>query len=297
MSYIENRLEYYLTEYISNVTNRIKETKLADRIYKLIVKSRLKKSQDICKDYTLLTKHDYNKSIKINEINQYAILNLNINSSMSLNMMAKECLKNIIKSEKILLNNKPVCFKDCVLVDIIDTSNATFSGFHTDVEYSYFTGNAFNVWYLIENNRNYGNMYLIDSNDYKKKYTPCILINDSDYEKSNKNESKSIDLYSDSMYSTLFKKKRKKVGTLNDFKVVYTDMKNGDCLVMSKHVLHRGDEKRNNNVKGIHFRVLVKNDDGSVDYNKYYKSTKKFPHHIWDKENKKIFGVDLFDFA
>lgn len=289
MQNIENSLEYYLTEYISNFTNKLKETKMAGVIFDLfVIQKRLKKSQDICKDYTLLTKDDYSKSIKINEINQYTVLNLNIDESMSLNMMAKTCLKNIIKSEKIILNNKPVRFKDCVFVDIIDTSNANLNGFHTDVEYSYFTGNAFNVWYLIENNENYGNMYLIESDDYKKKYTPCVVVN---------NESNSIDLCSYSMYSTLLKKKRKKVGTLNNFKVVYTDIKNGDCLVMSKHVLHRGDEKRNNNVKGFHFRVLVKNDDGSIDYNKHYKSTNKFPNHRWDKENKKIFGVELFDFA
>jgi hypothetical protein len=66
---------------------------------------------------------------------------------------------------------------------------------------------------------------------------------------------------------------------------------------MSKHVLHAGDNRRNNNVKGFHFRVLVKNEDGSIDYNKYYNSNNKFLNHRWDQKNKKLFGVELFDFA
>lgn len=66
---------------------------------------------------------------------------------------------------------------------------------------------------------------------------------------------------------------------------------------MSKHLLHKGDHRRNGNVNGFHFRVLVKNEDGSIDYNKYYKPSDKFPNHRWDEKNKKLYGVGLFDFA
>jgi hypothetical protein len=204
--------------------------------------------------------------------------------------MAKTVLKNILKSENILINNKPIKFKDCVVVDIINTSNIILTGIHTDIEYSYFTGNSFNVWYLIENNKNYGNMFILESDEYKKIYTPCTVKN-VDYDKEN-NKINSINLHNHSMTSVV----KKKVGTINKFKVTYTNINNGDCLVMSKHVLHTGDNRRNNNVKGFHFRVLVKNDDGSIDYNKYYNSN-KFPNHRWDKKNKKLFGVELFDFA
>jgi hypothetical protein len=287
MENIENFLEYYLTHAIFKITNKLKNTKkLSMFIYKQLINKSNLQQNIICKDYTFLTNHNYNKSIEIDEINQYTVLNINIDLSESLNVMAKTVLKNILKSENILINNKPVKFKDCVVVDVIDTSNITLTGIHTDVEYSYFTGNSFNVWYLIENNKNYGNMFILDSNDYKKKYTPCRVKN-FDYDKKN-NKVNSIDLHSHIV--------KKKVGTINNFKVTYTNINNGDCLVMSKHVLHTGDNRRNNNVKGFHFRVLVKNDDGSIDYNKYYNSN-KFPNHIWDKKNKKLFGVELFDFA
>jgi hypothetical protein len=65
---------------------------------------------------------------------------------------------------------------------------------------------------------------------------------------------------------------------------------------MSKYLMHRGDHRRNNNVKGFHFRVLVKNEDGSIDYDTYYKPSNKYPNHKWDKKNKKLYGVGLFDF-
>ena len=295
MDNIKIFLEYYLTHNIFKITNKLKNTKkIGAYLSKRSCNKELEDNllQKICKDYTFLTNHNYNKSIELDEINQYTVLNINIDYSMSLNMMAKTVLKNILKSKNILINNKPVKFKDCIIVDVIDTSNITLVGFHTDVEYSYFTGNSFNVWYLIENNENYGNMFILDSNDYKKIYTPCTVKN-FDYGKKN-NKINSIDLHNHSMFSKLF---NKKVGTLNDFKVTYTNINNGDCLVMSKHVLHTGDNRRNNNVKGFNFRVLVKNKDGSIDYNKYYNSNNKFPNHRWDQEDKKLFGVELFDFA
>ena len=105
-----------------------------------------------------------------------------------------------------------------------------------------------------------------------------------------------VDLYKHSLYSIFTKKAGEKIGTLKKFKITYTNIKDGECLIMSKHVLHKGDSRRNNNVKGFHFRVLIKNEDGSLDYNKLYKSI-KFPNDRWDRENKKIFGVELFDFA
>jgi len=66
---------------------------------------------------------------------------------------------------------------------------------------------------------------------------------------------------------------------------------------MSKHVLHRGDNLRKDNVKGFNFRVIVKNEDGSIDYNGFYKQSDKFPKHRWDQQNKKLYGVDLLDFV
>jgi hypothetical protein len=299
---VNSNLEYYLTNYINKISNKIVKigyfTSLYNRLDKKNINSKKNLNEKIIKKkYKFLTKYNYNKNINIDEINKYTVLNVNIDTSDSLKIMAKKLLENILNSKKILVDNNPVQFKDCVILDIIDTSKVTFSGFHTDVEYNNFTGNSFNVWYLIENKKSYGNIFILESDDYKKEYTPCYVKKESnDKEISNYDKHNIIDLHRHSFFynHTI---QCEKIGTLKKFKIIYANIKNGECLIMSKHVIHKGDSRRNGNVNGFHFRVLVKNDDGSIDYDKYYKASKKFPNHKWDRENKKLFGVELFDFA
>ena len=289
-----NELEYYFSQSFSNFLNKFKNTKIQKAVFYLNDihnKKSLKRIEHICGKCKYLSKEDYNKYINIDEVNQYTVLKINIDSSKTLNEMVKKCLKNTLKTEKILINNKPIHMKNCVIIDVVNITNS-ISSFHTDYEYSTFTGDAFNVWYLIENNESYGNMFLLQSSDYKKKYTPCTSNDD--------NNNKSLLTINDNTYFTsFFKLKPRKIGHLNkdNIKITYTNIKNGECIIMTKHLLHRGDHRRNNNVNGFHFRVLVKNEDGSIDYNKYYKPSDKFPNHRWDQENKKLYGVELFDFA
>jgi len=296
---IHNFLEYYFTKDVMSLFNKLKNTNLQKSIVNvknnLHSNTKKEKLDKLSNNCHYLTEENYNKNINIDKLNEYTVLKIPIKSSESLKQMAKQCFKNIIKSKKILVNNNPIHMKECVIMDIMDTSTATFSGFHTDYEYSNFTGNAFNVWYLTENNEDYGNMFLLESDEYEKKYTPCNL----DY---NYND-KLIPLCKSSHldFATTFIpfKKQTHIGYLNEdsVKVTYTNIKNGECLIMTKHLMHRGDDKRNNNVQGFNFRVLIKNEDGSIDYDKYYKPSDKFPNHKWDKKNKKLYGVDLFDLA
>lgn len=287
-----NELEYYFSQSFSNFLNKLRNTKIQNVILYLNdfrIKESLKTIEYLSKNCEYLSKEDYNKYINIDKVNQYTALKINIDSSKTLNEMVKKCLKNILKTEKILINNKPIHMKDCVILGIINTTKS-ISGFHTDYVYSMFTGHAFNVWYLVENNESYGNMFLLQSSDYKKKYTPCTI---------SYNDNNLLTLNDNKHFTLFFKHKPCKVGHLNkdNIKITYTNIKNGECIIMSKHLLHRGDHRRNSSVNGFHFRVLVKNEDGSIDYNAYYKPSDKFPNHRWDQENKKLYGVELFDFA
>ena len=292
-------LEYYFTNYMDLLIKKINNTKLHKSIIYINNKSHsnakkkiLNKLSDNCEYFT---DEVYNRSININELNEYTVLKIPIESSPSLKQMAKQCLKNIIKSKKILVNNNPIDIKDCVIIYLTDTSIATYSEFHTDYIYSTFTGNAFNVWYLIENNENYGNMFLLQSDEYKKKYTPCNI--EYNYNGNLIPIYRSSHLEFATHWIPFYKHKH--IGYLNEnrIKTTYTNIKNGECLIMTKHLMHRGDNRRNNNVKGFNFRVIIKNKDGSIDYNKYYKSSNKYPNHRWDKKNKKLYGVELFDFT
>jgi hypothetical protein len=292
---INNFLRYYFTKDIQTFVNHVKNTKLQNYYHNKNNKNDTKNMKSLTDNFDSLKQENYNKTININKLNEYAIYKIPIQSSESLKQMAKQCLKKILKNQKILMNNKPIHMKECIIVDILNITSETkaFTCFHTDVEYSIFTGYGLNVWYLIENDEKFGNMFLLESNDYKKKYTPCILLDKSD--------DNSIPLVVNSYYESLKRHfvNRSHIGYLNkdNFKISYTNLKNGECIVMSKHLLHSGDYRRENNVRAFNFRVIVKNEDGSVDYNTYYKPSNKFPNHRWDQENKKLYGVELFDFA
>ena len=75
MENIENFLEYYLTHAIFKITNKLKNTKkLSLFIYKQLINKSNLQQNIICKDYTFLTNHNYNKSnnsITINKFNYY----------------------------------------------------------------------------------------------------------------------------------------------------------------------------------------------------------------------------------
>lgn len=295
ISQLKGKIEYHFFDEIIHIVNKYKNTKIQKKILDHEVKfinSIEKKLYRFCKNYNYLSNKSYNRFMEIDEINNYTVLQFSIDQTKSLKQMAKECLKNILNSQKILLNKKSITLKDCIIVDVLETSLLKFSTFHTDAEYSNFTGNGFNVWYLMENNENYGNMFLLETDEYKKEYTPCCL---KDEYKGN------LIPVTSNRYLKLpsFIKNTNTLGYINqnNIKVTYTNIKNCECLVMSKHVLHRTDLARKENVKGFNFRVIVKNKDGSVDYKNKYKNLDMFSNHIWDKKNKKLHGVELLDFA
>jgi hypothetical protein len=294
-NFLHDRFTNDIVLFIDKTKNTNLQKFILNTILKFDPKSKKEKLIDLSKNCHYLTEENYNKSININRSNVYTVLKFPIKTSESLKEMAKQCLENIVKSQKILVNNKKININDCIIVDICNTSKGIFSGFHTDFMYSNFTGNAFNVWYLIENNQNYGNMFLLESDEYKKKYTPCFL----DYNSKDNLIPLCRNSYTDVVKSIFPFIKESHIGYLNEdrVKMTYTNIKNSECIVMSKHLLHRGDEKRKNNVRGFHFRVLVKNEDGSIDYNNHYKPSDKFPNHRWDQKNKKLYGVEFFDFV
>lgn len=283
--------------YLDEKTNHFIIKMMNTKIGKIISKC-VKGKELSTKNYKYLKEQNYNKSININELNQYTILRIdNVSSTLDIKNMAKECLKNILDTKKILINNKHVNFKDCVILDLANiSSSAIIHAFHTDGEYNTYTGNAFNVWYLIENNKKYGNLFLLETDDYKKEYTPCVLRDISD-DKFSIELSKGVgEQIIRSLIPSLIQnsEKNKIYINKNNTNVIYANIKNHECVVMTKHMPHAGDYRRTDDVKGFHFRVIVKNKDGSINYKHSYKPTNKYPNHIW--KNNKLYGVELFDF-
>ena len=291
LNIIEN---YLLSEsQIIALIEIIKNNKIQQILYNLVssdvnlvIKSKLYRFT--IKNYKLLNNYDYDKKIDISFINTYTILKFNLDFSLGLKKLAVQCLKKILDKKKILSDGKIICLKDCVICDVFYSSLTKFNNYHTDIEYSKFTGNAFNVWYLIENNNFSGNVFLLKTNDYKKDYTPCVI--EDDY---NNNNLKVIR----QKYSHKLLKYDEEIGYLNknNINIKYLNIKNEECLVMTKHLLHRTDLSRNNNFKGFNFRVIIKNDDGSINYDGYDKIIK--PYHNYCNKTKKIYGCKLTDFV
>lgn len=289
IKYNEININYYCMHFIISGINIVKNNIFQQIIYNLFNPTyKIKESPlySICK-YRHISLDKYNKQFEINCINEYTILKFNIHSK-SLKNMALECLQNIVNSQLICLNSIPIEMNECVIVDVFNTSLTKFNAFHTDIEYSNFTGDAFNIWYLTENNEEYGNIFLLESSDYKKEYTPCFL---KDYDSNNY-----FPIMKQSYINELVQNNHKQIGSMdkNNLKISYASLKNGECLIMSKHLLHRTDIDRNKNFRGFNFRVIIKNKDGSINYKNKYKKTK--PYHIYDEKNAKIFGVKLLDF-
>lgn len=282
-------ITYYFMNIIIIYIDTIKNNKIQQIIYNVIYpKDKIKKSPlySMCK-YNEISLNKYNKRIEIDDANDYSILKFNINTNELIENMALNCLQNIINNKTVYLNNIPIKMNDCVIVDVFNTTLTQFNTFHTDIEYLNFNGNAFNVWYLIENNEESGNMFLLESPDYKKEYTPCFLLDDI--------VNNNFPIMKQSFLGSIING-YDQIGNINknNVKITYANLKNGECLIMSKHLLHRTDINRNNQFRGFNFRVIIKNEDGSINYvNKY---NNKKPYHIYDEEHHKIFGVKILDF-
>ena len=244
-------------------------------------------------NYTLLDENNTNNNIDIDEKNNYTIINNISLKSIKIDedktKMSYNILKCLLASGLIHCNGKIITdINQCIIMDFLYSKNINFGRVHTDVEYDWILSSAFNVWYLIENNDDYGNMFLLETDEYNKSYTPCKL----GYYYNNDDKSISVNKSSITEKLLLY---NKQIGTLNLEKSnpKYLNIKNGECLVMSKHLLHTTDLRRTNNVNAVNFRVVIKNDDGSI-----YHSGNKFAmrrNHTYDASRKKLFNVNMFD--
>lgn len=281
-------LEYYGMPMIIQSTRMVQHPYLKRLVYIYFFRWNVSTASmdHLLKKCHFFTKEVYRRRIHVDKLNQYTVLSMNLPVT-SLETMVKQCLRKVIQSKLVCLEDTPIQMKDCLVLDVLQSSISKFNHFHTDIEYCNFTGNAFNVWYLIENPETFGNMFLAESDEYKMEYTPCYLSYDY--------ENGMIPVHRQSYFSSVIHPPR--VGYIREanLKITYTNINNGECLIMSPHVLHRTDLKRTSTLKGFNFRVILKNKDGSINYKNTYSKIK--PYHLWDQENQKIYGCRLMDFA
>lgn len=253
-------------------------------------------------NHSKLTTANYNHNLNINHVGYVIVNNLNPkNSYDNTKLFAIELLQQILDKNIIRDNDKAITMDQLVIQDFILNNNTNennnkrsiqFPKFHTDFSWSIFDKNTkgFQIWYLIENNHDYGNMFLYETDEIKE--TPYVI---EDYDE------------------TTFKSKLYKNILINDIALNYKDyfdeididftkfkylnMNNGECLVMSKHQPHSTDTRRDEkkNMIAINFRVILKNQDGSIDLNPLFSEKMKLVNNQ-KKIGNKLYNVDMFDF-
>ena len=159
---------------IMSIVNKTKNTKIQHYIYNLYYDtSTFSELFKYCLlNYTLLNYIHYNRRCDIDNINQYSIITGYIDHTKTRKEIIYSCLKNILDKKIIYSseNQKMITIEDCVVCDYFEAGSTKFKFFHTDLEYDVFDSSAFNVWYLIENKNDYGNMFLLETPEYKKSY-------------------------------------------------------------------------------------------------------------------------------
>lgn len=280
---IKRRIEYFVYGLLIWSLGSHKNSSLHKFLWRLTypdISDKVQRSKlyHLCRSAGKLTDHDYNRPINVDEPNTFTVQRVDLTAT-TLHDKAVECLTKLLRSNTVRHNDVPVTLDQCVILDCFSSTVSKFNAFHTDLEYANFTGTAFNVWYLTENNLPNGNMFLFQTPDYTKDKTPCFLVDD--YEDR-------IPMVRHGLLGLY-----EPCGDTKDATITYANIKNGECLVMSKHLLHRTDLSRDPSFKGFNFRVLVKNPDQSINYaNKYYRT---HPYHRFDERNHLLFGCKLLD--
>ena len=236
----------------------IQHNYLNNNFYKIFPKEKIRNIN--YKDF----KNDYKVNIDKNLKNQYKIANLkNILPLMNKlykeqNLLDYKLLNNIFKEilKHVHLNGKKINIEDCVILDMIMSEGGYFPGFHTDVYWNTFDDNhAFQIWYLLDNNEDKGNMFILPVN-FVEQGTFLIIEKD----KILVNAHGDVNL--------------KKINYNEHIKsnIKYLDMKGGECLIFTKELYHMSDFRYVKNRININVRFALKDKNGMININTNKKS-------------------------
>lgn len=137
---------------------------------------------------------------------------------------------------------------DCVVVDILASRGQYFPHIHTDIEWALFNRSpGFQVWYLLHNELEEGNMFLIDERAAPASYVKFGAGN-------------AVEV-------------REQCGDApvsgGDIKgpIKYARMAPGDCLLFGQRVYHASDYRPSPGRWALNMRIIIKDEDGGVPVN------------------------------
>jgi hypothetical protein len=291
-----NGINYHVVD--TKLLNTIKKKYIGPITNMYFKQRKMTNVYNLCEsNHNLLSSKNYNHNININDADYVILDNLKIEHSLdNSKLFVTELLKKILDKKIINDNNKIITMDQIVIQDYLVSNTlkqeaTRFAELHTDFNWMLFdkSTKGFQIWYLIENNEDYGNMFLYETNEIKEY--PYIIDNYDETTHKSK-------LIKNNIMDNLLNYTNHFDEIYIDFtKFKYLNIKNGECLVMSKHQPHSTDLRRDNKKKfiALNFRVIIKNEDGSIDLNPSYSNTYKVKNMQY-KNNNKLYGVDIFDF-
>jgi len=154
------------------------------------------------------------------------------------------------------IEGRSLTLDDCFVFQCAQERGAYFPNIHWDTEYMAFPDcDAFQIWYMLENDQSTGNMFMAHTPDLQSHDLPAryLMQKDGSVQKV---------LHNAAPHEECPLRHFKSVDDL-DFTFTYLDMKPGDCMVMSKRTLHTSDPRPHvlgETIKrlAMNVRVLIK---------------------------------------
>ena len=245
-----------------------------------------------------IEKTDINKISCLEEdTNQYSIQNYQklLCDDNNYNYKNKEWIDNLLLKiiESNILNiDRKLTLDDFVILDILSSTGSYYPRFHTDLEwYDFKQSDGFQLWYLIKNEyKNQGNMFILDDYQQNYRYTPSKLnfncaINDSKIEVVDNIAIWQPKSYNETNYISIH----------DDFSVKYLDLKVGDCFIFGRNLWHCSDWRDNFSKRiAINLRVIIKNEDGSINCSNNVGSFNPLKHKLIDN---KLYNLERYDLS
>ena len=137
---------------------------------------------------------------------------------------------------------------------------------------------AFQIWYLVENDKPYGNMFMASNADLSARDAPCRYLLQADG---------SITKVHHNLDPNECPLAQFKDTDSIDMRFQYLDMRPGDCMIMSKRTLHMSDPRphlEGNSIErlAMNVRVLIK-------------PAARPTFNLWEHHKYFLWGMPAFD--
>ncbi len=149
------------------------------------------------------------------------------------------------------VGNRPLSIDDIVVIDVIAARGAYFPSIHTDIEWEMYSNAGFQVWMLLENWKEKGNMFMFESDETYDGGGASVKVRNNQL------------MIKKPSPSPEWK-------PLSIRKTLYLAFQCGDLVVFNQNMLHMSDFRSNADSRlSINFRVLIRKPCGGINFSPF----------------------------